>query len=146
MISLHLGASFRHFYDICVAAGLEIMEIKIAATKGHYAVSFKALPVLHVLEQLIQGALGAGDKKIAIESVVESSFHTPPIPPAATASTTVTRAFKRLSQVSSGGSSSRQVSSGGSSPGPSFSTGRIQGPPQSATTIEEIKLHSSLCT
>ena len=135
MNSLYLDASFRYFYDVCVAAGLEITQIKKTATKDHYAVSFKATPVLHVLEQLVHGALGAGDK-VTIESVVESSFYTPPVPMAPITSTAVTRALKRL----------RQVSSGDFSPGSPFSTGRIQGPPQSATTIEEIKLHSSLCT
>ena len=90
----------------CVAANLQITKIKTITTKGHYVIISKALFVAYGMDQLIQGAFGASDK-VTIESVVKTSFYTPPVPMAPTTSTTRQPTERSLEMYKADGPDSR---------------------------------------
>jgi hypothetical protein len=59
-------------------AGLDITEIKTTPTKGTYAVTFKALPVAYVLDQLVQDTFKPSE--VTIDSVTRPFWYLPSVP------------------------------------------------------------------
>ena len=92
----------------CVAPNLQITKIKTITTKGHYVIISKALFVAYGMDQLIQGAFGASDK-VTIESVVKTSFYTPPVPMAPTTSTTRQPTERSLERYKADGPGQREL-------------------------------------